>query len=80
VVVFDNEDLAFAKDVHRRWPDVPFVLSVGNPYTDQEGDVAAALLDRCRALVDTVMNDDELANVRVLPQMHVLLWGNRRGV
>jgi 7-carboxy-7-deazaguanine synthase len=83
VVVFDDADYRYAKEVHRRWPDVPLVLSVGNPHltADMPADsLAVALLARCRELAERVARDPELADVRVLPQLHVLLWGNRRGV
>ena len=29
---FDDEDYAFAKMIHHRYPDIPFYLQVGNPY------------------------------------------------
>lgn len=83
VVVFDHRDYEYAKAVHARWPNVPLVLSVGNPYLqpdEGEDELALRLLDRLRWLADRVTTDDVLRDVRVLPQLHVLLWGNRRGV
>jgi 7-carboxy-7-deazaguanine synthase len=37
------------------------------------------IMARMHWLVDTVMEDRWFA-ATVLPQLHVLLWGNRRGV
>jgi 7-carboxy-7-deazaguanine synthase len=37
------------------------------------------LIDRYKWLVETVMASSELTNVRVLPQLHAWLWGNKRG-
>lgn len=77
VVVFDARDYEYAADVHRRFPGVPLTLQVGND-VGQAG--AADLLDRLRELAARALADPRLADVRVLPQLHVLLWGNRRGV
>lgn len=77
VVVFDEADLAYARLVAERHPHVPLTLQVGNRVgADDEG----SLLRRLRWLSDRVIHDPGLTAVRVLPQLHVLLWGNRRGV
>lgn len=81
VVVFDDADFEYAKTVHRKYPDAEFYLQVGNPYLGErvEGHTEKLLL-RYENLVDKVMNDKELQNVRVLPQLHTLLWSNKQGV
>ena len=38
------------------------------------------LLDKYEILIDKVMSDDHLKNVKVLPQLHTYIWGNKRGV
>jgi 7-carboxy-7-deazaguanine synthase len=80
VPIFDDTDLDYARRVHRTWPEVPLYLSVGNPDPSAGGDVAAHLLARLAWLVDRVVQDEALNGVHVLPQLHTLLWGNRRGV
>ncbi|WP_404449548.1 7-carboxy-7-deazaguanine synthase QueE [Sutcliffiella horikoshii] len=82
VVVFDEEDLAYAKKVHRLYPDVAFYVQVGNDDTTTEEDeiLVNNLLAKYEWLIDQVMKDDEMNNVRVLPQLHTLVWGNKRGV
>ncbi|AZK48269.1 7-carboxy-7-deazaguanine synthase QueE [Paenibacillus lentus] len=82
VVVFDDEDLAYAKEVHVRYPHIPFYLQVGNPDVKRM-DIqqhTADLLERYEQLIDQVVSAPELNNVRVLPQLHALVWGNKRGV
>ena len=78
VVVFDEADFQFARRVCVLHPDVPFYLSVGNDSVGGEADSAALasqlewILERCAA--------EKWLDVTLLPQLHVLLWGNKRGV
>ena len=82
VVVFDEADLAYAKQVFARYRAqiVDHYVSVGNPAPGADGDVRLALLDRLRQLFDWVIADPELNHVRPLPQLHTLVWNNKRGV
>ncbi len=82
VVVFDDSDFAYATIVHQRYPNVPFYVQVGNDNIHEADDVALRLklLQKLEWLVDKVVQSKEMNNVRVLPQLHTLLWGNRRGV
>jgi 7-carboxy-7-deazaguanine synthase len=77
VVVFDEKDLAFAREVHTRYPEVPFYLQIGN---DRENDDRDSLLEKLDWLSNQALNDPELSGTIVLPQLHVLMYGNRRGV
>jgi 7-carboxy-7-deazaguanine synthase len=38
------------------------------------------LFDQLDWLVERVAQSDELNDVHVLPQLHTLLWGTKRGV
>jgi 7-carboxy-7-deazaguanine synthase len=81
IVVFGEEDLAYAKYVAACYPDLPLYLQVGNhtpPHLAQEIDLAG-LLKRLDWLIQRVIQD-QWYNVTVLPQMHAILWGNKRGV
>lgn len=81
VVVFDDEDYEFAKQMHHRYPDIPFYLQVGNPYLDDEVENhTARLLKRYEDLVEKVMRSNDMNQVYVLPQLHTLLWSNMKGV
>ncbi len=77
IVIFDLADLAYAKEVHFRYPDVPLFLQVGNDDIENVDDdgLLRYLLNRYDWLVDQVMDSQELVNVRVLPQLHTYLWG-----
>lgn len=82
VVIFDDEDYDFAKMIHHRYPSIPFYLQVGNPYLDGEhvAQHTEKLLSLYEDLVTRVMESSDMNNVYVLPQLHTLLWSNRKGV
>jgi 7-carboxy-7-deazaguanine synthase len=82
VVVFDDVDYEYAKNVHLRYPHIPFFLQVGNDdiRTTNNQDLLIHLLKKYELLIDKVMCDETLNNVKVLPQLHALIWGNKRGV
>ncbi|OFS52865.1 7-cyano-7-deazaguanosine (preQ0) biosynthesis protein QueE [Staphylococcus sp. HMSC064E03] len=81
VVIFDDDDYEFAKMIHPRYPNIPFYLQVGNPYLDDDVDNhTEKLLSRYEALVDRVMASNDMNQVYVLPQLHTLLWSNKKGV
>lgn len=77
VVVFDDTDYAYAREVHLRYPDVPFYMQVGNTVGKDD---AQALLAKLDWLGQKVLADEAMQSAIVLPQLHVLLYGNRRGV
>jgi len=85
VVVFDDDDYAYARFVANRYPALSVYLQVGNPAplmthagSGGESDVDD-LMRRFRWLVDKIAADRWFV-ATVLPQLHVLAWGNRRGV
>ncbi|WP_299092936.1 7-carboxy-7-deazaguanine synthase QueE [uncultured Metabacillus sp.] len=82
VVVFDQEDLRFAKNIHLRYPEISFYLQVGNEdvFASDTKRLVQSLLEKYEWLIDQVVADSELNHVRVLPQLHTLVWGNKRGV
>ncbi|OFN95852.1 7-cyano-7-deazaguanosine (preQ0) biosynthesis protein QueE [Staphylococcus sp. HMSC077B09] len=81
VVIFDDDDYEFAKMIHHRYPNIPFYLQVGNPYLDDDVDNhTEKLLSRYEALVDRLMASNDMNQVYVLPQLHTLLWSNKKGV
>ncbi|MFP5115298.1 7-carboxy-7-deazaguanine synthase QueE [Bacillaceae bacterium C204] len=82
VVIFDEADLEYAKKVHKRYADIPFYLQVGNDDITNvnNSELIQKLLLKYEWLVNSVVADHELNDVKVLPQLHALLWGNKRGV
>jgi 7-carboxy-7-deazaguanine synthase len=79
VVVFNEEDYAYAKSVHQRYTGVPLFLQPGNEDVMEPGDISARLLGRLEWLFNLVIADQEMNRVRVLPQLHALIWHNKRG-
>jgi 7-carboxy-7-deazaguanine synthase len=84
IVIFDDEDYAYAKDAAARYPHLPIYLQPGN-HTPPSPDVNNVIVDmtgvmrRMEWLVDKA-TQDRWFGARVLPQLHLLLWGNTRGV
>ncbi|GHE03385.1 7-carboxy-7-deazaguanine synthase [Defluviimonas sp. 20V17] len=80
IVIFDAADLAWARAAHARHPELPLYLQPGNPEVDPERSVdPQALADRMLWLVEQTTGAGWFVP-RILPQLHVLIWGNRRGV
>jgi len=79
IVIADTVDLEWAAQRIDAYPKIPVILqpcnlTSGNARVDPD-----ALNAKMRWLVDEV-NSRRWFNVRVLPQLHVQLWGNERGV
>ncbi|PIL20050.1 7-carboxy-7-deazaguanine synthase [Puniceibacterium antarcticum] len=80
IVIFDDRDYAWAQMAAERYPALPLYLQPGNLEVDPAVPVDPQdLSDKLLWLVEKVMADGWFAP-RVLPQLHVLLWGNKRGV
>jgi 7-carboxy-7-deazaguanine synthase len=80
IVIFDEADYAWARAAADKYPHLPLYLQPGNLEVDPNVAVDPQLLaDKLLWLVDKIINDSWFAP-RVLPQLHVLLWGNKRGV
>ena len=82
VVVFDDNDFEFAVKIHERYRTVPFYLQVGNDdITTADNDLLLKkLLQKYESLIQKVIECPNLNDVKVLPQLHALVWGNKRGV
>ncbi|MDN4492774.1 7-carboxy-7-deazaguanine synthase QueE [Ureibacillus aquaedulcis] len=82
IVVFNEEDYDYAKKIHFMYPAIPFYLQVGNDDIAERNNqqLISRLLEKYETLIDKVVADNELRNVKVLPQLHTLVWGNKRGV
>ncbi|MGD6967106.1 7-carboxy-7-deazaguanine synthase QueE [Rossellomorea vietnamensis] len=82
VVIFNAEDLEYAANLHERYPGVPFFLQVGNGnLAAEEGKgFLSQLITDYENLIEAVTDSERLNDVRVLPQLHTYVWGNKRGV
>ena len=80
IVIFDETDYAWAREVADTYPALHLFLQPGNLEVDPNVAVDPQMLaDKLLWLVDKAMQDNWFAP-RILPQLHVLLWGNKRGV
>ncbi|GHO46416.1 7-carboxy-7-deazaguanine synthase QueE [Ktedonospora formicarum] len=81
IVIFDEEDYQYAHGVADRYPEIPLYLQAGNhtpPHLADSIDIQG-ILGRMDWLIQRVV-DDQWFEVTILPQLHTLLWGNKRGV
>lgn len=80
IVIFDDTDYAWAQEAAKKYPELPLFLQPGNIEVDPDVAVDPQVLaDKLLWLVDKTMHDSWFMP-RILPQLHVLLWGNKRGV
>jgi 7-carboxy-7-deazaguanine synthase len=79
-VIFDEDDLEYARGLASKWPDLPLHLSTGTDVGLDDEETLALLLPRLRWLSETVAADGQLRRARVGAQLHVLAWGTRLGV
>jgi 7-carboxy-7-deazaguanine synthase len=80
VVVFDDTDFEYAKEVYTRYNPSIFYVSVGNEDAKEEGDISGRLLRQLDWLWNKVLETPVANNWRPLPQLHTLVWANKRGV
>ena len=80
VVIFDEDDLEWAQDLHSAYPHLPLYLSAGTDVDIDEAQAVAAMRERYRWLCEAVAARRALSDSRVLPQLHVIAWGTARGV
>jgi 7-carboxy-7-deazaguanine synthase len=82
IVIFDEADFKYAEDLHVRYPDVPFFLQTGNSDTATTDDtqLVSSLLERYEWLIELAVRSSIMNDAKVLPQLHTLVWGNKRGV
>ena len=82
IVIFDETDYLWARDVAARYPQLPLYLQPGNhtpPGPGSDTIDMPGIMTRYEWLIERVLSD-RWFSPRILPQLHVLVWGNRRGV
>ncbi|MGL6201400.1 MAG: 7-carboxy-7-deazaguanine synthase QueE [Lachnospiraceae bacterium] len=79
VVVFDENDFAYFKDLYHKFASEldNWFIQPGNPGGDFN---LESSMNSYEHLVEKALSDRELSNVRVLPQLHTWLWGDKREV
>lgn len=79
IVIFDDGDLAWARELAGRWPELPLYISAGTP-VPAGPNVRDVVGEHYRWLCEAVARESELAHGRVLPQLHVIAWKGATGV
>ncbi len=78
VVIFGQPDIKLAEELLRKYPNTPLVLQVGNIIG---ADTPQTLMQKYSKLVEETLNNQALQQVTaILPQLHVLAYGNKRGI
>ncbi len=80
VVIFDNEDFEYAKYLYSNFSDIPFYLQVGNTNIAECDENLNIVIERLEWLTQKLIEEESMSKASVLPQLHVLIWGNKRGV
>lgn len=79
IVVLDEADYLYARDIAARYSALPVYLQPVNDRPPPHPIEPDSLMARMEWLVARVIAD-KWYQVTVLPQLHVLIWGNKRGV
>ena len=79
VVVFDEDDYLFAREVHTAFPSVPFYLQVGSDIAASEIEYSKQTGAKINWILSRVLADG-WHDATILPQLHTLIWGQKRGV
>ena len=80
VVVFDDDDIVYARLIRSHYPKLPFTLQVGTRGGLSLEESRLQILTQMESLTERVLKDDILCNCTILPQLHTLMWGSRLGV
>jgi 7-carboxy-7-deazaguanine synthase len=80
IVIFDAEDLDWARQTAGDYSEIPLYLSAGTDVGVSEEQTIERLRDRYRWLCEAVSTSADLRRARVLPQLHVIAWGTALGV
>ena len=82
IVVSDESDLDFAEKVFKKYPNVTKFITPCNTLStveDSSKNIRDNLLKKTEEVIDMVMSR-RMYDVHVVPQLHVLLWGNKEKV
>ncbi len=80
VVIFTLEDLMFARSMFGGYPMFKPFLSVGTPLDLPHNSTKFEICHRMCWLFEEALKYDDLLDVTITPQLHVLAWGDQKGV
>jgi 7-carboxy-7-deazaguanine synthase len=76
IVVFDEADFEFAMDLHERYEYHSMYLQPGNMIGVVN---QSSLINKLKWLSQKVLTTPGMLDTTILPQLHVLMYGNERG-
>ncbi|GBC93377.1 7-carboxy-7-deazaguanine synthase [bacterium HR15] len=80
IVVFNREDYLYARALFEAFPQLPAVLQIGTPPTLQTPQELVAHYREQTVCLLRWLHEDRLYRVRLLPQLHRILFEATRGV
>jgi 7-carboxy-7-deazaguanine synthase len=86
IVVFDDIDYEWAKaTIHMfdhliHFSKFTVYLQTGSPISFTTEQIQQGIIERTKWLIDKVTNEKRFGHVRVMPQLHTILYGQRKGV
>lgn len=87
IVVFKNrylkKQIDQIKQIKQEYPHFPIYISIGNRFTNlnlNDNTLKLKILDDYKKILLEILKEEELNDIFILPQMHVLIWGHKKGV
>jgi len=79
IVIFNDDDLQYAYEIHRNAPQIPMWLQPGTEIDTSSEHKRDDILDRTAMIIAKVARTIDSAegftsNVKIIPQMHTLIW------
>tara|TARA_B100001989_G_scaffold250953_1_gene229098 strand:- start:237 stop:947 length:711 start_codon:yes stop_codon:yes gene_type:complete len=82
IVIRDEKDYMYARNVAQKHPDLPMYLQPCNttpPINEDDTVDFEDINTRTQWIIERAAQDYWF-DVKILPQIHVMIWGNKRGV
>lgn len=80
IPIFNDEDVEFLKLYHKLAANKSKVYAmVGNEDPESEGDISSNVLKKYKTIIEKILKE-KIDPIYILPQLHVLIWGNKSGV
>lgn len=81
IPVFNDDDINFLKQYQKlcKCYNVDLYAMVGNDDSESGGDMSKIILEKYKIVLEKLIKE-KIDPAYLLPQLHVLLWGNKSGV
>jgi 7-carboxy-7-deazaguanine synthase len=81
IPIFNDDDVNFLKryqELCKKY-GVDLYATVGNNDSEYKGDMSKIILEKYKIILEKLIKE-KIDSIYLLPQLHVLLWGNKSGV